>query len=169
LIKRILLILVLSLGGAWIVRGFLFEGVWVASGSMEPTLQVGAHYFVNKFAYRLHAPLRGDIIVFRSPVDEQKGLIKRVIAIGGDQVQLRNKQVFLNGQALSEPYAVYDRASEHLIGDNTPPLSVPEHCFFVLGDNRDESEDSSMWKDPATGEAVRFIHARNIQGRLIIP
>ena len=168
-LKRILLILVLALGGAAITREYVFEGVWVASGSMEPTLPVGTHYFVNKWVYRFQQPQRGDIIVLRDPVDQEKGLIKRVIAVGGDQVQMRDKVVFLNGYALAEPYSVHDRAQERLVGDNSPLLTVPADSFFVLGDNRDESEDSSVWKDPQTGEPVRFVQKKDIQGRLIIP
>lgn len=136
---------------------------------MEPTLAEGAHYFVNRVVYHVHPPRRGDIIVFKSPTDEQKGLIKRVIAVGGDEVQIRDKQVVLNGQPLSEPYAVYKRRSERLVGDNTPPLKVPDDGFFVLGDNRDESEDSSVWKDPKTGAPIRFIDENYLEGRLIIP
>jgi signal peptidase I len=169
LIKRTLLIVILSLAGAGLVRAFLLEGVWVASGSMEPALAVGTHYFVNKLVYRLHPPLRGDMIVFKDPVDEQKGLIKRVIAVGGDTVEIRSKQVFLNGSALTEPYAIYKRANERLLGDNMPPKTVPSGHYFVLGDNRDESEDSTSWKDPKTGERIYFIGHQAIQGRLVIP
>jgi signal peptidase I len=169
LIRRLLLLVLVAVGGAWLVRTFLFEGVYVASGSMEPTLSVGTHYFVNKMAYRFHPPLRGDIIVFKSPVDAQKGLIKRVIALPGDRVELRSKQVYLNGQALTEPYTIYKRASERLVGDNIQEMTVPPDRFFVLGDNRDESEDSSDWKDPQTHEPVRFIEAGRIDGKLVIP
>lgn len=151
------------------MRGFLFEGIWVASGSMEPTLPVGTHYFVNKMVYRLRPPQHGEIIVFKSPVDEQKGLIKRVIAIPGDRVEIRSKQVILNEAPLNEPYAAYKRASERLIGDTMPPLKVPDDHYFVLGDNRDESEDSTSWMDPNTHTHLYFIHARNIQGKLMIP
>jgi len=159
---------VLALAGAYIVRHYLFEGVWVASGSMEPTLPVGNHYFVNKWIYHVSKPQRGEIIVFQSPVDGEKGLIKRVIAVGGDHVQLRDKQVFLEEKPLSEPYAFYKRPNDHLVGDNSPPLTVPADSYFVLGDNRDESEDASVWKDPNTGESIRFIQMKDIQGRLVI-
>ena len=169
MIKRLLLIVIVSLSGAGLVRGFLFEGVWIASGSMEPTLPEGTHYFVNKVIYHLRPPLRGEIIVFRSPVDNQKGLIKRVIAVGGDRVEIRRKQVSLNGTPLSEPYAVYKRATERLLGDTLPLLAVPAEAYFVLGDNRDESEDSDSWKDAATGAKIYFVKRENIQGRLVIP
>jgi signal peptidase I len=164
MIKRILLIVVLALAGAGAVRGLLLEGDSVASGSMEPTLPVGTHYFVNKFVYRLHAPQRGEIIVFKSPVDSERGLIKRVIAIGGDRIEIRSKQIILNGEPLSEPYAAHKRAQEHLIGDSLQEMKVPQDALFVLGDNRDESEDSSVWKDPKTGQPIYFIGAQDIEG-----
>lgn len=164
--KRFLFLLTLAVAGGWIVRSFLFEAVSVASGSMQPSLPVGNHYLVNKMVYRFHPPQRGDIIVFKNPTNESKGLIKRVIAIGGDQVEIRAKDVFLNGSALPEPYAMHKRASERLVGDNLGPLTVPPGHVFVLGDNRDESEDSSVWKKP-TGEHIFFIPNESIDGRLI--
>jgi signal peptidase I len=169
MIKRILILLILGLGGAWAVREYVAEGVWVASASMEPTLPVGSHFFVNKLAYRNNLPLRGDIIVFQNPVDDQMGMIKRVIAVGGDTIEMRSKQVFLNGEPLSEPYAVYKRAKERLVGDNRDAIKVPEDTVYVLGDNRDESSDSSQWVDRETGQNVPFVPRKKIQGRLMIP
>ncbi len=165
--KRLVFIVMLSLIGAWIVRSFFFETVSVASGSMEPTLFVGTHYLVNRFLYLIRKPERGDIIVFTSPVDHKTGYIKRVIAIGGDTVELRDKQVILNGKALEEPFTVHRRANERLIGDTFGPLRVPEDHVFVLGDNRDESDDSSVWKDSSTKEPIRFVPDHDIKGRLI--
>ncbi len=140
----------------------------MATGSMEPTLKVGAHYFVNKVAYLRKLPLRGEIIVLEDPLDPKKGMIKRVIAIEGDRIARRAKAVYLNDLLLSEPYAVYSRPNDPLVGDNFNPLVVPKGCVFVLGDNRDESEDSSVWTDPQTGDPIRFIKHEKIQGRLII-
>jgi signal peptidase I len=168
LIKRLAFLVVLALGGAWVVRNYLIEGVYIASGSMEPTLPVGGHYLVNKLAFHLGAPKRGEIIVFRSPVDQQKGMVKRVIAVPGDTIELRDKQVLLNGAPLSEPYAVYKRRNERLVGDNIEPLKVPDNSYFVMGDNRDESDDSTEWRDPATGKPIYFVTNENLQGRLII-
>lgn len=165
--KRWLFLISLSVLGAWIIRSFLFETVSVASGSMEPTLYLGTHYLVNRMVYRIRDPLRGDIVVFRSPVDRKTGTIKRVIAIPGDEVQLRNKKVILNGKLLDEPYAIHKRSSERLQGDNLGPLKVPEGSVFVLGDNRDESFDSSVWKDPNTGSPIYFLPFQSIKGRLI--
>ena len=169
MIKRLLLIVLLSLAGAWVLRSFFFETVAIATGSMEPTLPLGTRYGVNKWVYKLVPPRRGDIVMFKSPVEPGKGLIKRVVAVGGDRVEIRNKQVFLNGQPLYEPYAVHKRASERLVGDNLGPLTAPPDHVFVLGDDRDESEDSSVWKDPKTGTPVYFVKNSEIQGRLMRP
>ena len=144
------------------------EGIYVASGSMEPTLDVGMHYFVNRWIYRWHAPQRGDIIVFPSPVEPDLGLIKRVIAVGGDKVEIRNKQVIVNDQPLVEPYVIHKRPNERLQGDDIGPLQVPMGYVFVLGDNRDQSEDSSVWHD-ASGKPVYFVPDASISGRLIRP
>jgi signal peptidase I len=134
---------------------------------MEPTLEVGSHYWVNRMSYRFRTPERGEIIVFRSPVDSEKGLIKRVIAIPGDEIELKDKKVYLNEKPLEEPYAIYKRATEHLVGDNLGPLKVPEENLFVLGDDRDESEDSTTWTNPKTHERIYFVPFRNIKGKLI--
>jgi signal peptidase I len=134
---------------------------------MEPTLVVGEHYLVNRMSYRVHGPDRGDIIVFRSPVDEQTGYIKRVIAVTGDSIEMREKHVILNGKPLEEPYTVYKRANEALAGDNLGPLQVPVGTVFVLGDDRDESFDSTTWKDPKTGEPIYFLPITHIKGKLI--
>jgi signal peptidase I len=166
-VTRILFLLFLGVAGAWILRTYFFETISVASGSMEPTLFVGAHYLVNRFVYHLHAPQRGDIISFRSPVDHETFFIKRVIALPGDKIELRAKQVILNGTLLDEPYTIHKRATERLDGDDLGPLNVPAGDVFVLGDNRDESFDSSVWTDPKTGAPIRFLSIKDIRGRLI--
>ena len=134
---------------------------------MEPTLHVDTHFWVNRWIYRLHSPERGDIVDFRSPVDGERGLIKRVIAVPGDDIELRDKKVYLNGKILEEPYAMYKRANELLAGDNLGPLKVPGNSVFVLGDNRDESYDSTTWKDAKTGKPIYYLPVKNIKGRLI--
>ena len=166
-IRRLLFLISLAIALTWVLRTFLFDTISVATGSMEPTLPVGTHYLVNRWIYRVRAPERGDIIVFRSPVDQKTGFIKRVIAVPEDLVELREKKVILNGKPLEEPYTVYKRAKEALAGDTLGPLKVPKDRVFVLGDNRDESFDSGSWKDPQTGEAIYFVPKDHIKGRLI--
>ncbi|GAB4367077.1 MAG: signal peptidase I [Deltaproteobacteria bacterium] len=146
---------------ALVVRTFVVQAFKIPSGSMETTLLVGDHIFVNKFLYGYHIPYtkgrvlrfttpkRGDIIVFVFPEDPEKDFIKRVIGTPGDTVEIRNKQVLLNGTPLEEPYARY--ADGRMIDgfvrtrDNMPPLKVPPGMYFVMGDNRDRSYDSRFW------------------------
>jgi signal peptidase I len=165
--RRLLFLIALALGITWLLRTFIVDTISVASGSMEPTLPVGNHYWVNRWSYHLHHPERGDIVVFRSPMDGKTGYIKRVIAIGDDTIELHDKHVLLNGQPLEEPYTIYKRAKEHLDGDNLGPLQVPKDSVFVLGDDRDESSDSTTWKDPKTGEHIYFLPIKDIKGKLI--
>jgi len=167
LIRRLLFLVALAVGITWLLRTFVIDTISVASGSMEPTLDVGTHYLVNRWVYHFHPPERGDIIVFTSPVDGATGFIKRVIAIPGDTVELREKKVFLNGKPLEEPFTVYKRPADLLAGDNLGQLTVPENEVFVLGDNRDESFDSTTWKNPQTGAHIYFLEMSKIKGRLI--
>ena len=111
----------------------------------------------------LRRPLRrGDIISFRSPVGEED-LVKRVIAVPGDVVEMRARKVFVDRRELDEPYAVHDRPNAVLEGDDLAPLTVPRRSYFVLGDNRDESNDSSVWKS-ASGERIYFVREAAVQG-----
>jgi signal peptidase I len=167
LIRRLLFLTAIAVAAALIFRTFIIDTIYVASGSMEPTLEVGTHYWVNRMLYRFRPPQRGEIIVFKSPVDDEKGLIKRVIGIPGDVIELKDKKVYLNDKRLEEPYTIYKRAGEHLDGDNLGPLKIPEENLFVLGDDRDESEDSTSWKNPKTGERIYYVPYANIKGKLI--
>ncbi len=112
--------------------------VRVDGSSMIPTLQNGEFVLVNRMAYRLGQPQRGDIIVFRSINENGLDLIKRIIGLPGDRVQVQQGQVRVNGQALSEPYIA---APPRYSGE----WEVPEGFLFVLGDNRNDSSDSHQW------------------------
>ncbi|OGS09338.1 MAG: signal peptidase I [Elusimicrobia bacterium RIFOXYB1_FULL_48_9] len=120
----------------------------------------------EKISRWLVKPKRGEIIVFKSPVDE-KELIKRVIAVAGDTVEIKEKEVFINGAPAKEDYVKHTRASELLSGDNINRLTVPASTVFVMGDNRDESNDSRDWINSATGEHIYFLPLSNIKGRVI--
>lgn len=144
------------------VRAWVAEPITIASASMEPTLKVGTLMILDKWTLSGRRPHRGEIVSFRSPVDPED-LVKRVIAVPGDTVEIRGKKVILNDQPLSEPYAVHDRPNERLEGDDLGPLTVPPGDFFVLGDNRDESKDSSVWRS-SSGERVYFTPASSLQG-----
>jgi signal peptidase I len=167
LIRRVLFLVAIAVGATLFLRTFIIDTIVVASGSMEPTLAVGTHFWVNRLLYRFRDPERGEIIVFKSPVDGEKGLVKRVIGIPGDQIELKEKKVYVNEKLLEEPYTIYKRAGERLVGDNLGPIKVPDSSLFVLGDDRDESEDSTTWKKPKTDERIYFVPYANIKGKLI--
>jgi len=163
---RTTLIAVIAIAAALAARRWLVEPIYIASDSMAPTLTKGQHLFLDKLTLRLRPPARREIIAFRSPVGEDHESVKRVIGIAGDTVELRKKKVYIDGEAQLETYAYYARADETLQGDNLPPAKVPEGTLFVLGDNRDNSNDSASWKDPATGNAPLFLPLSAVTGKV---
>jgi len=143
------------------IRTFIVQAFKIPSGSMKPTLEIGDHILVNKLSYGVKIPYlrktlmptgqpsRGDIAVFIYPVDKSKDFIKRVIGVGGDVVEIKNKKVFVNDTAIGDAHAVHN---EEVIfpksiqpRDNFGPVKVPEGTIFVMGDNRDQSYDSRFW------------------------
>ena len=128
---------VLLIGG--VLRWGVLQPYVIRQPSMEPGLVSGDRIVVNRLAYRGWAPARGDVIVFAFPKDLKRTFVKRVIAAEGETVELRDNKVFVNGNAIAEPYVKP--------GDYPPygPEAVPIGKVFVLGDNRRESEDSREW------------------------
>ena len=167
MIKRLLFLFFIAAFITVFFRTFVLEGIYVASASMEPTLPVGTNYFLEKVTLKFTKPKRGDIVVFPSPVEPGKDLIKRVIGTGGDTIEIRRKEVFLNGAKLEEDYVKHTRSTEMLVGDNLGPLEVPENMIFVMGDNRDESGDSRDWKDKGNEEHIYYIPVEKIKGKII--
>lgn len=155
--EAILMALVLAL----FIRTFIVQAFKIPSGSMIPTLAIGDHILVNKLSYGVRipflekylvdfgAPARGDVIVFIYPEDRSKDFIKRVIAVGGDSVEVRKKKVFINGKAVEDSHAHFEGYDPQLggavNGDNYGPNVVPDGQVFVMGDNRDRSYDSRFW------------------------
>jgi len=157
---------------ALVMRASFVQAYMIPSGSMEPTLQVGDHILVNKIVYGLRIPdtilglripglplgkylchfgrvHRGDVVVFVAPYDRGTDLIKRVIGVPGDRVEVRNGAVWLNGAPMADPHAHFlypagDRFANNP-RDNLPELIVPPGKFFMMGDNRDNSYDSRFW------------------------
>ena len=163
---------------ALIIRTFVVQAFKIPSGSMEDTLLIGDHLLVTKFIYGFHVPFseepvlsirdpeRGDIIVFEFPEDKNKSyfkrrdFIKRVIGLPGDTVEIRNKNVYVNGERYLTPEAVYkDGTLTPGPRDNMSSVTVPPHNYFVLGDNRDRSYDSRFW---------RFVDRSSIKGKAFI-
>lgn len=122
-----------------VIRGFLFENYRVVGRSMMPTLHDNQYLAVNKLSYRLHPPERGDIIVFRDPNGDGRKLIKRVIGLEGEAVEILNGQVYVNQQPLPEPYLQEPGNYSYRA------ITVPPGQVFVLGDNRNNSSDSHDW------------------------
>jgi signal peptidase I len=165
--KRLLTLIAIGVFLAVLLRVYVVEGIYVASASMEPTLATGTNFFLDKLTFRFRAPERNDIIVFPSPVKQEHDLVKRVIALGGDTIEIRDKVVILNGAPLKEDYVKHTRSAELLQGDNIPPMTVPDGMLFVMGDNRDESGDSRDWTDPKSGEHSYFISVKDVIGKIV--
>ena len=121
---------------AFLIRYFIVELYLVDGPSMRPTLQSAERLVVNKFIYRFRAPERGEILVFRYPRDPSRDFIKRVIAIPGDTIEIKDGRVYVNSTLLNEPYILSKTRG------NYPLATVPEGHIFVMGDNRNNSEDS---------------------------
>jgi signal peptidase I len=140
---------------AFFIRYFIVELYMVEGPSMRPTLVNGERLVVNKFIYRFKTPERGDVLVFRYPQDPSRDFIKRVIAIPGDTVEIKDGRVFVNGQLLNETYILEKTRGSY------PLSTVPQGRIFVMGDNRNNSEDS-RFKD------VGFVPFELIKGKAVV-
>jgi signal peptidase I len=165
-VSALLVALVLAVLGL-AVPGLVFEHFWVPTPSMAATLTPGDHVLVDRLAYRVQAPQCGDVVVFHPP-GRQVVFIKRVIGMPGDTISLRNGAVYVNGRRLDEPYV---KGTAGALGRTDPwscddpaswslitPYTVPAGQYFVMGDNRTESDDSRDWgpvpRRAILGEAV---------------
>ena len=158
-VRRLIVFALLMLFGIGMVfirwRGGLGISYRVPTGAMSPTIPVGARVIANPWAYRSKAPQRGDMIVFSYPLDPNYTYVSRVIAVGGDTIEIRDKAVVLNGKLISEPHAVhsdvviYPRSlslpEPYRSRDQFGPVTVSANAFFVLGDNREHASDSRYW------------------------
>jgi len=132
-------IIVFSLLVASLLRWFVIEPRYIPSGSMEPTLQVNDRIMVEKVSYHWRAPKRGEIIVFEPPFAGGKAYIKRVIGLPGEEIAICGGKVFINGTPLEEPYILEKPDYE------IPPYVIPPGYYWVMGDNRNNSNDSHIW------------------------
>ncbi|MCL5935623.1 MAG: signal peptidase I [Clostridia bacterium] len=137
-----------------VIRTYVAEARWIPSGSMLPTLQIGDRLLVDKAYFKVSGVQRQDIVVFNPPPQAGKSevMIKRVIGMPGDEVAIRKGIVYVNGEALEEPYELEQPR------DDFGPVKVPDDNFLVMGDNRNNSFDSRFW-----GTVPR----KNIIGRAI--
>ena len=148
--------LIIALLIALFVRAFVVQAFKIPSSSMEPTLLVGDHLLVNKFIYGIKIPLtdkkilqfnepqRGDIIVFVPPHERNKDFIKRVIGLPGETVEIRNRKIYINDILIEDRWGVFNEWNLSA-RDNYGPKKVPPDSIFVMGDNRNNSEDSRSW------------------------
>jgi signal peptidase I len=149
---------------AFVIRAFVVQAFKIPSGSMLETLQIGDHLLVSKFAYDVRLPStiwldttdgkvlykagdpeRGDIMVFKFPLNENQDFIKRVVGLPGETIEIRNKVVYIDGQPIDEPYVIHTKADNIPVRDNFGPFIVPEGEYFMMGDNREGSHDSRFW------------------------
>lgn len=146
-----------ALAIALLIRYFVVEGYYIPSSSMEPTLVPGERVLVAKFYYRFTEPKRGDIVVFRYPIDNRRNLIKRLVGLPGETIEIKDGVVLVNGESLQGDsfnrtyYDVgYYGQGEHV---------VPPDSYFVLGDNSENSDDSRFWG---------YVPRKNILGRAFV-
>ncbi len=154
---------------ALFIRTFIIQAFKIPSGSMEPTLLIGDHILVSKFSYGVHIPNvipfihlklfpdivlfsempeRGDIIVFKFPKNEQRDFIKRVIGLPGDLIQVKSQKVYINDKPYEDPSAFHSEAPSPdpiMPRDDFGPMVIPDGHLFVMGDNRENSQDSRYW------------------------
>jgi len=121
---------------AFFIRYFIVELYLVDGPSMQPTLLNHERLVVNKFIYRFRVPQRGEVLIFKYPQDQSRDFIKRVIAIPGDTIEIKDGRVFVNQQLMNEPYILSKTRGDY------PLTTIPEGTIFVMGDNRNNSEDS---------------------------
>jgi signal peptidase I len=160
---------------ALFIRTFVVQAFKIPSSSMEPTLLVGDYILVNKFIYGIRIPYtdtklfqfkkpqRGDVIVFIFPVDPSKDFIKRVIGTEGEKVQIANNKIYINDRLIDDAWGHFvtnDFPRSYLQRmENFGPVVVPKDSLFVMGDNRDNSEDSRFWG---------FLHVNAVLGKAFI-
>jgi signal peptidase I len=146
--------LLIAIGLALVIIVFLYQPVKVEGTSMAPLLSDQERIFINKFVYRFEAIHRGDVVVFWYPLDRSKSFIKRVIALPGETVSIRQGVVTVNGNVVPEPYVPpqYEDVSDY------GPVRVPKDSYFVMGDHRISSNDSRVFGPVAS----RFIYGRAV-------
>jgi signal peptidase I len=160
---------------ALFIRTFIIQAFKIPSSSMEPTLLVGDYLLVNKFVYgvkipftdiklfQLKKPQRGDIVVFIYPKDRSKDFIKRVIGTEGEKVEVIRDKIYINDHLVDDPWGLYSEKSDWIrqlqLMERFGPVVVPKDSLFVLGDNRDNSQDSRFWG---------FVNVSAVRGKALI-
>ncbi|MBE2239414.1 MAG: signal peptidase I [Caldilineaceae bacterium] len=159
LVETVVLSLIIFLLIRQVVQNYRIE-----NHSMEPNFYEGQFVLVNKLAYRLGTPTRGDVVVFHNPRNTNEDYIKRIVGVSGDTVEVRDKTVFINGQALPEDFTHFPIPPGEFVG----PIVVGDNQLFVMGDNRPNSSDSRVFgpidQDLVVGQAWLRIWPLNVFG-----
>ncbi|HUN54574.1 MAG TPA: signal peptidase I [Smithella sp.] len=174
-VKELVESIIIAILIALFIRTFIICAYKIPSESMVPTLLIGDHILVNKFLYGVKIPLlrktiipvtdpkRGDIIVFIYPKNRSLDFIKRVIGVGGDKIEIKNKNIFINDKPYKDTFGVYSDVIIYPAAleprDNFGPVIVPKNSLFVMGDNRDKSMDSRYWG---------FVDLKDVEGKAFI-
>ena len=167
--------IIIALLLALFIRTFVVQAFKIPSGSMLNTLLIGDHILVNKFIYGIKNPFNGntwiplkkpqrrDVVVFKYPLNPRQDYIKRVVGVEGDQIEIKDKKVYVNGEPQEESYAIFLDNKILPPGqqsrDNMGPKTVPPNSLFVMGDNRDNSYDSRFWN---------FVDLKAVKGKAFI-
>lgn len=143
------------------IKSNLVQAFKIPSGSMQPTIYIGDYILAKTKLFINNNISHGDIVIFKWPKDPSKNFIMRAIALGGDEIKIVDKKVYINGLIINEPYVINEdqnilRTGDYKLRDNFGPVKVPDDSLFVLGDNRDRSNDSRFWG---------FVRKESIVGR----
>ena len=158
-IKPLIIAAVLAVG----IRTYFVGPYKIPTGSMIPTLMIGDRIFVDKITYRFREPHRGEIIVFRYPLDRKKDFVKRLVGFGGESLEIRDGQLYVNDRKLEEPalfsQRFYYNRDDWKYGKHYQKILIPEGYLFLLGDNSAASSDSRNWG---------FVPRKDVIGRVVL-
>ncbi len=145
------------------IRTFILGPYKIPTGSMRPNLMEGDRIFVDKMTYRFREPRRGEVIVFKYPLDRKKDFVKRLIAFGGETVEIREGQIYINGGRLENPLSIatrfYYNREDWDFAKKGQKILVPKEHLFMLGDNSAQSSDSRNWG---------FVRRKDVVGRAVL-
>ncbi len=147
-------LILISLVLAFLISNFVVVNAVVPTGSMEDTIQVEDRIMALRLTYLFEDPARGDVIIFDPPDGGEDWYVKRIIGLPGDTVEIHDGGVYINGKRLEEDYV--KEATEGVFG----PYQVPEGCYFMMGDNRNDSLDSRFWRNP-------YVRRDQIKGKVL--
>ena len=147
----------LAIGAAFLIKNYLIINADVPTGSMENTIMPGDRLIGNRLAFLKDTPERGDVVIFHYPDDEEELYVKRVIGLPGEVVEIKDGKVYIDGS----PTPLDDSFIPEKMVGSYGPYTVPENCYFMLGDNRNDSKDSRSWKN-------KFVRFDQLVGKAVV-